>query len=83
MSRRKESEAEWSARYRASGSVYAQDPCGCVTWVCVDMPEELAYAAKDMARQVARGREIKRVANRSDLPEFECAEHAAARKVTA
>lgn len=77
MSRK--SEADWHARYAVAGAVYAQDTCGCVVWVCVDMPEELAYAAKDMARQVAKGRDIKRVPKRSDLPEFDCPEHAAER----
>lgn len=76
-------EADWHARYAVAGSVYAQDPCGCVTWVCVDMEDELAYAARDMARQVAKGREIKRVAKRSDLPDFDCPTHAAERKAAA
>lgn len=77
MSRK--SEADWNARYAMAGAVYAQDTCGCVVWVCVDMPEELRYAAKDIAGQVAKGREIRRVAKRSDLPDFDCPTHAAER----
>jgi hypothetical protein len=74
MNQTKAARADWEARFRVAGSVYSQADCGCVVWVCVDMPEELAYAAKDMAAQVAKGREIKR-APRSGLPEFECPTH--------
>lgn len=66
---------EWLARYRESGSIYTQDPCGCVMFVLVDMPEEVKAAAKDIADQVAKGREIRRVADRKDLPPHWCDQH--------
>lgn len=79
----KKAQADWLARYNVAGDIYTQDPCGCVMFILVDMPEEVKAAAKDIAEQVAKGREIRRVANKMDLPPHYCAEHDPKNRATA
>jgi hypothetical protein len=69
------SEAAWLAEYRASGSIYTQQECGCLAFVMVDMPSEVRAARKEIAEQVAKGREVHRC-DRDSLPPLNCAEHA-------
>lgn len=74
----KKAEADWQARYAVAGAVYTQDPCGCIMFLVVDLPEEVAYAAKDIASQITLGRGVKRAATRADLPPHYCPTHVSA-----
>jgi hypothetical protein len=72
--------ADWLARYRVAGSLYAQDTCGCIMFVVVDMPEEVAAASKEIAGQLAKGRDIKHatrdpVTGVLNMPPHYCAAH--------
>lgn len=56
------------------GFIYATDTCGCIVFSMVDEPREIKAAAKDIAKQVAKGREIHSAAFGHIQPWY-CDEH--------
>lgn len=75
----KAAEADWQRRYRESGTLYTQAECGCVVFMLTDMPEEVKYSAKELAEQIAKGREVKRAERVNGvlqgMPPDYCPEH--------
>ncbi len=59
-------------------TLYTPQDCGCLALVLVDEPDNLKYCASDIAKELRKGRTLRRVTVeefRAGTPPLRCPEH--------